>query len=82
MSKIDQTIQITYLVGQESFSAQPASEEELVALAKAVGEQKAMGCEGGAPCSGDYVCVDGWRYRCMYDDGANACRWFRTNEVC
>jgi hypothetical protein len=34
------------------------------------------------PCDGHYICLDGTRYRYMYDHQANHCRYFRTNEVC
>jgi hypothetical protein len=33
-------------------------------------------------CDGSYICVDGWRYRYMFNHETKQCEYFRTNEVC
>jgi hypothetical protein len=61
---------ITYEVDGKSYTAHPATDDEL----------KAAKLDRGCNCGAEQ-CIGGWRYRCMAG-GGGGCVWYRTNEVC
>ncbi len=75
-SPITKTIKIVYEVDGEEHEAVPVTEDE----AKAAGLASAS-CTGTPPCEG-YMCIAGWRWRCMLNHEFKRCQLYRTNEVC
>lgn len=68
---------ITYVEAGVEYTATPLGDEEMRSLGL-------TSCSGSSSdqCSGDYECRDGTRYKCMWDDSAKTCRWFRTSDTC
>jgi hypothetical protein len=75
---ITKVVKIVYEIDGHQYEAVPVPADAAIA---AIGTAGA--CTGlSEPCSGDYECINGKRWRCMLNHATKRCQWYETTEPC